>query len=191
VTATSDADIPATAPRPAPRTARRVGPVGRYVALVAAISAVLGALWWSGAVAPRARIAWNGSGMQTQGSSAWEVRTIENPGPLPVEVRAARWAPSGLSDPQVRTSTVPALDAIGALQASVPFEPFELGAGERRTIVLAGHVICLPGATEATPRSARRSLEIIVAAPLGPARPLVLTGPDGSGPTLPCPLDAG
>lgn len=163
-----------------------LGPVGRYVAVVAVIAASLCALWLSGAVVPRARLPWTGGGATVQGRAYWEVREVENPGPLPVRVRAVAWTPSGLDRPQVRVSDEPHDEPISALQTSMPFAPFELAPGERRTIVLSGWVECLPGAAEAHPSSG--DLAITVEAPLG--KPTVLDDPrvEGSTSALPCPV---
>lgn len=168
---------------------RGLGPVGRYVAVVATLATVLGALWWSGAVVPRARLPWTGAGATTQGRAYWEVREVANPGPLPVQVEAISWTPNELERPQVRVSELADDDPIAALRASRPFVPFELGPGERRSIVLSGWVVCLPGAADANPSSGR--LAVTVAAPLG--RPTVLGDPkvEASGANLPCPLPEG
>ncbi len=101
-----------------PHPRRPIGPVGRYAGAVTVIAALLGLLWWSGAVQPRAQLDRGGHGLQTQGRTAWEVRELVNPGPLPVEVRSLGWTPTGLVDPQVRTSARPLDDSIDALQHS-------------------------------------------------------------------------
>lgn len=164
---------------------RGLGPVGRYVAVVAALATLLGALWWSGAVVPRAQLPWTGTGATIQGRAYWEVREVANPGPLPVQVHAITWTPSGLDRAQVRVSDVPEDDPVAALQASSPFEPFELGPGDRRTIVLSGWVTCLPGADAANPTSG--TLAVTVEAPWG--RPTVLGDPKAQevATTQPCP----
>ncbi|HRW36963.1 MAG TPA: hypothetical protein P5254_04655 [Aquihabitans sp.] len=169
--------------------AGRIGPVGRYVAVVALVSAVLGAVWWSGAVNPRVRVAWNGAGLEVHGRQAVRIRTIENPGPLLVHVRSVTWEPTGLADAQVRItdSGDDERSAADAVRRSSPFEPFDLPAKGRRTLVFTGTIVCLPGATQATP-TAGRAVQISLAAPLGPSRSLETGWLDPGGPTLPCPV---
>jgi len=173
---------------PTPGTGR-IGPVGRYVAVVALVTALLGAVWWSGAVRPRAQIRSNGAGLEVHGRQAVQIRTIENPGPLLVHVRSVTWEPTGLADAQVRItdSGDDERSAADAVRRSSPFEPFDLPAKGRRTLVFTGTIVCLPGATQATP-TAGRAVQISLAAPLGPSRSLETGWLDPGGPTLPCPV---
>jgi hypothetical protein len=166
---------------------RRIGPVGRYLLAVTCISASLAAIWWSGAVSPRAGIEWSGQGMATQGRATWEARELVNPGPLPVEVEAIDWSALGIDDAQVRLSDLPPTDVPAAIAASEPFAPLTLGPGERTTIVLAGFVACPPGATEARPASL--SLSVTLDPPAGPTttRTEPLGGSDGVGTAISCP----
>jgi hypothetical protein len=167
-------------------THRRIGPISRYLLAVVAISAALGAIWWSGAVSPRAGLEWSGQGLATQGRATWEARELVNPGPLPVDVRAVDWSALGIEDAQVRLSDQPASDVPAAIAASEPFTPLTLGPGERTTIVLAGFAACPPGATESRPASL--SLSVTLAPPAGPVttRTERLSGSDGAGPSVRC-----
>ncbi len=145
---------------------RRVGPVGRYLLVVATIGAALTAIWWSGAVSPRAHLLWTGQGMTTQSHAVWQTRELVNPGPLPVRVSDIEWTTSGIDAPQVRLSDRPPDDAPAAIADSTPFAPTTLEAGERTTIVLAGVATCIPGAKTAWPSS--NELTVTLEPPAGP-----------------------
>ena len=128
-------------------------PVRNFVGVLLLIAAVLGAIWWTGALTPRLEVTDSNSIVDscTHRTEIW--LRLANPAPFGIEVRSVRVSFSNL---HVDTVTVgpdrgPVVGPNGRVSPTSlggPLRPFHLGAGEARMVTAAG---VLPGGDDSGP----------------------------------------
>jgi hypothetical protein len=150
--------------------------VRRLVVAIVAICAALAAVAWSGLGAPRVRAGHVEA--TTAGSTVYAWVELRNDGRVTARIDGVAWEPTiGLHPssltvaPRGATLEQPEGRLHDRAAATAPFEPFELRAGEARTLLLLGRVACGPTGPFTWELSAP---EVTASAPVGPRRTLVL-----------------
>lgn len=144
-------------PSSPPAAIRSSRPVLRLVALASSLLFLLLAIWWTGAVAPRARVHHTSSSGEADPATGWAYASFEitNEGRFPVDIgsvaverdREAGDVALYLRDPDVpqegRAYPVNPAGLVGRLDLT-ELEPFELDGGSSREVVMLFEVRC-PG----------------------------------------------
>jgi hypothetical protein len=132
---------PEPEPLPVQAYARRWSIPWRWIALATAACALAGALTWWVRYAPFEYAGDSGQGFTLTSSSY--AFAIENTGPFDVEITGIEIPaiPGYLWSPTVEVA-VPGAFVGDVGEARKPFEPFTIGSGEERAIILSGRTSC-------------------------------------------------